>query len=188
MSGPEISGRLLARQAQSARAPAGEEQGLDVLQQDVGLEVDPVARHQLGERRLLQRVRDERRAEPSVLTAEDREAHAVDGYRALLHEIRPDRLRRAEAVEDPLAVGRDGVETAGPVDMAEHHVSAESIAEAQRALEVDARPPPERADRGAPQRLGRDVDGEVPAVARGDGETGAVDGDALAQRQLREAA
>src|SRR5205814_3869046 len=65
-------------------------------------------------------------------------------------------------------------------------VAAHAVAHAERALEVDARPGGQAAERGATERLGRRLDREAPVAPRRDGEAGAVHGDALAEREARE--
>src|SRR5205814_221437 len=52
-------------------------------------------------------------------------------------------------------------------------------------LQVDPVAGPQLAEVGPPQRLGARLEGEGGGVVGDDGEAGAVDGDALAQRQLR---
>src|SRR5439155_3658329 len=166
--------------------PPGPQHALDPLQEDVGLEVDAVARLALAERRLLERVRDERRREARAAAGGHRETHAVDGDRALLDQVGGQGAGTAEAVEEPVAVARDLLEASDAVDVALDDVAAHAVAHAERALEVDTRPGGHAAERGAAQRLGRNVDREAPVAPRGDGEAGAVHGDALAEREARE--
>src|SRR6185369_6056214 len=69
------------------------------------------------------------------------------------------------------------------VDVTEDEVPAQAVGEAERALEIDAAPRPQRAERGAAQALGRDVDGERRTADAGHGHAGAAYGDALADRE-----
>src|SRR5206468_12878204 len=176
----------LARTRRRELRPPGAQHALDLLQEDVGLEVDAVARLALAERRLLERVRDERRREARAAAGGHRETHAVDGDRALLDQVGDEGAGGAEAVEEPVAVARHLLEVSDAVDVALDDVAAHAIAHAERALEVDTRPGGHAAERGAAQRLGRNVDREAPVAPRGDGEAGAVHGDALAEREAGE--
>ena len=77
------------------------QQPLDVLREHVDLEVDRVARRERAERRLGQRVRDERDREAVVVERGDGQRDAVDGDRALLdavaEDVRPARRSRSAA-------------------------------------------------------------------------------------------
>src|SRR5207247_612299 len=84
------------------------------------------------------------------------QAHAVDRDRALLDEVGPHGARRAEAVGEPVAVRRDRVQAADAVDMALHDVAAQTVAELERPLDVQAtaeRQPAERRARARRQRF-----------------------------------
>src|SRR5262249_9724386 len=96
---------------------------------------------------------DERGGEAPVLATEHREAHSVDGDRALLHQIGPDGLRRPEAVHDPVAFRGHSVETPDAVDVAEHDMTAEPVTEAARPFEVGTRAARESPRRRPAQRL-----------------------------------
>src|SRR5690242_4287940 len=125
----------------------------DVLHQDVGLEVDAVAGPTCAEGRFRERMRDERDGEGRALAGEDGEAHAVDCDRALLDEVAREAAWRLELVELPIGVGADRSQPADAVDVPLDEVTAEPIADAERALEVDARARHERAEGRATERL-----------------------------------
>ena len=61
-----------------------------MLREDVGFEVDLVARRERAQCRHLERVRDQRDLEPVVVERRDRERDAVDGDRALLDAVAED--------------------------------------------------------------------------------------------------
>src|SRR5436190_3553837 len=159
---------------------------LDLFEQHVCLEVHAVAGLALPERALGEGVRDERHVEARAATGEDRQADAVDGDRALLDQVGGEGAGGAEAVEEPVAVARDPLQAPDAVDVVLDDVAAHAVAHAERALEVDARPGGQAAERGAAERLGRRLDREAPVAPRRDGEAGAVHGDALAEREARE--
>jgi hypothetical protein len=74
------------------------------------------------------------------------------------------------------------------VDMAAHQVTAQFVAEAKRALEIEWRAASPGAGRGHAQRLGGDVDGKKAPLARSparhDGQANARAGDRRADGDL----
>src|SRR2546429_51842 len=92
----------------------------------------------------------------------------------------------AEAVGEPVAVRRDCVQAADAVDMALHDVAAQTVAELERPLDVQATAERQPAERRARERLRRDVGHEPRPRAAHDGQAGAVDRDALAEGKPRE--
>src|SRR6185369_1546386 len=97
--------------------------------------------------------------------------------RALLDEVARERCGDAEAEEGAVTFARDRAQLADGVDVTEDEVPAQAVGEAERALEIDAAPRPQRAERGAAQALGRDVDGERRTADAGHGHAGAAYGD-----------
>src|SRR5690606_35875730 len=116
----------------------------------------------------------------------DREAHAIDTDRAVQYRDLGDGLRQADVQEDVLALRINGEDGAEPVDVALDEVAAETVAERQRPLEVDAAAGRERPERGDRER-GRDGDdGEAGVIEVDDGLAGAVDGNGVAVAQALE--
>src|SRR5438046_3343867 len=88
------------------------EQAFDVFREYVGLEVDRVARAELAERRLRERVRDERDGEARVVEVRDREARALDRDRALLDDMAEEARRCVDPHPAPVALLLDGADGA----------------------------------------------------------------------------
>ena len=88
------------------RREARLEQALDVLREHVDLEVDALAGHEAAERRLGQRVRDQRHAERVVVQLGDRQRDALDGDRALLDAVAERVGGRLDDHAQPLALRR----------------------------------------------------------------------------------
>src|ERR671935_1927099 len=68
-------------------APGLRDEALDVLREQVDLQVDGVAAAERAERRLGERVRDDRDGESGVVELYDRQRDAFDGHGALLDEV-----------------------------------------------------------------------------------------------------
>src|SRR6185369_8540399 len=126
---------------------------LDMLGEDVDLEVDAIADRELTERGVIARVRDDGNGEPITIDRVDGQAHPGGCDRALLHDIAQEPRRGVDLEHEVRAeIGAQG-ELAGAVDVAGDPVPPEAISDPERALEVDAPPDPERAERGPRQRL-----------------------------------
>src|SRR4051795_10939981 len=101
---------------------------LHVLRHHVHLQVDLTAHIRLSQGRARERLGDQRDVERLVVDAGDRQAHPVDGDRALLDRVAKHlraRLDRDHPREAFLADGRDHTD---PVDVALDHVATETIA------------------------------------------------------------
>src|SRR3954449_10146413 len=112
------------------------DQLLHVLRHHVHLQVDLTAHIRFSQVRALERLRNQRDLERLVVDAGDREAHPVDGDRALLDRVAQHlrrRLDRDHAGEPLLADRRDDAE---PVDVPLDDVPAQAVARPQRELEV----------------------------------------------------
>ncbi len=157
------------------------EQALDVFRQHVHLDVDRRAGRLVAERRDGRGVGDHRDAERVVDEIEGGEADAVDRDRSLLDQVAVEVDRDADA-----QVGRRIDDLADGVDVAEHEMSAEAIAERHRSLEVDDVSRHEATDHRAGQRLAADVGRPPPVADLDDGEAAAVDRDRGADRGIVE--
>ncbi len=110
----------------------------------------------------------------------DGEGNAIDGQRAFVHAQEVDVRRQGNPDNVILAAGFQPGDPAGGIHMALHEVPAESVAHHHRALEVDARPGTEFAQRGDPQRRASRSNDAPARRQRIDGETAAVDGHGVA--------
>ena len=135
----------------------------------------------MAERRDGRGVGDHRDAKRVVDEVEGGEADAVDRDRALLDQVAVEVDRDADA-----QVGRRIDDLADGVDVAQHEVPAEPIAERHRPLEVDDVSRHEATDHRAGERLAADVGRPPPVAEVDDGEAAAVDGDRGADRGIVE--
>ncbi len=111
-----------------------------MLGQDVGLDVDPVARCEQPERGDGERVRYEHDREPVGQDVDKGEAHTVHGDRSLGDE-QPDPLRvQSERQKLPLALRPPLTEYGRGVDMTLNEMPAQPVANSKRPLEIDAIP------------------------------------------------
>src|ERR671935_1419324 len=78
---------FIARIVTGSIAPGLRDEALDVLREQVDLQVDGVAAAERAERRLGERVRDDRDGESGVVELYDRQRDAFDGHGALLDEV-----------------------------------------------------------------------------------------------------
>ena len=124
--------------------------------------------------------------------ARDRQTDAVEGDRTLLDHERGEVGRQSEGELDGAVVGRRGVEEApleqwdGRIDVTEDDMAAEPRRGGQWTFEVDPVADGERAEVGAPERLGDCVRGP-PVVAPFDHrQTGAVHCDRRAHGHVAE--
>ncbi|MNT31338.1 hypothetical protein D3C72_1671680 [compost metagenome] len=125
----------------------------------------------------------------NVAHAVDREAHAVDGDRALVGQEARQRGRCDHAQLPAFADRRKEAHMADAVHVARDDVAAEAVARAQGLLEVDAAAFVGQAGRLV-EGLRGNVDGELPAFRceRGDRHAGAVERDAVAEPDVVEVA
>ena len=155
-------------------------QPLDVLREDVDLEVDRVAGLERAERRHLERVRDERDREASVVERRDGERCA--------RRPRSSPSRRSSGLSPAgrrttSQLAARSREAADAVDVALDDVAAERVARAERRLDVHLVARGEATERRAVERLGDDVEGERAVLPAGDGEADAGDRDRIADRR-----
>src|SRR5207253_574481 len=113
---------------------------------------------QAAERRLGERVRDERDGETCAVHLGQRQRYPLDGDRPLLDAVAQHLDRGLEADARALALRLDGAHTADRVDVALDVVAAERIPDAERRLDVHARTRLEPAERAAAERLGHRVE------------------------------
>ena len=109
----------------------------DMLRQDICFEIDGLADSALEQLRTLAGVRDDRHAEAAGPDRVDGQRYPVDRDRALGHDLGLKRAGHAVAEIPGITapVGTD--QLAHRVDVAADPMAAESIAEAQRSLEID---------------------------------------------------
>src|SRR3954447_18386301 len=101
---------------------------LDVLREDVHLEVDPLARDEPVERRLGDRVRDQRDPEGILVELRDRERDALDRNRPLLDAVAEDLGPRLDDHPKALTLGLDRLNPPDAVDVPLHDVPAHRVA------------------------------------------------------------
>src|SRR5438477_8152023 len=153
---------------------------IDVAREHIAFEIDAVAGPAVAERRHGERVRDHGDRERPCRALEHGETDAVDRDRALFDEVASERRRDAEAEERAVAFTRDRAQLADAVDVTEDEMAAQAVGEAERALEVDALPGSQRAERRPAHALRRHVDDEGRAADARHGHAGPAHGDALA--------
>src|SRR5689334_2111058 len=169
----------------ASRSPRGRVRGnelADVLPDHVRLDVHAVAGTECTERGVRPRVLDERYLKnPRSGERVHGEAHSVDRDGAVRDHQRLEVLGQADVDEQRVGAPLDALHRADAVDMALHHVSAEAVAEAERALEVHPPAGFPRADGGAIEGRDDRRDGEPASAVLAHGEAGAVHRDALAR-------
>ena len=156
------------------------EQTLDVLGENVGLEVDPVAGREVAEGRCGERVRDQGDSEAFGVERSDGEARSLEGDGALLDDVAEDLRRRVDPKPASVSLGIEPPDGAAAVEMALHVVAAERLAGSKRGLEVDARSRREPAERRARERFRDGVERDAPVGDRDGGQAAAVDRDRVA--------
>ena len=124
--------------------------------------------------------------EPVVACLDDGEADAVHGDRALVDQVAAELGRHGHVDDLPVLAGRAGGDGADAVDVTLDDVAAEPGGRGDRALEVDPVARLDAGEAGLVERLLHDVGGPGVAVALGDGEAAAVDGDRVAQPGIRQ--
>ena len=110
----------------------------------------------------------------------DGEAHAIHGDRAERDRDLRDRGRNREVHHDGILPPRHRPHRPQAIHVALHDVSAEPVADPERALQVDPVPDGRVGEAGPVERGVHDVDGEPAAARPHHREAGAVDRDALA--------
>src|SRR5438093_7288230 len=98
-------------------------------------------------------MRDKRDGESAVLEIDERQAHAIDGDRAFANHLFGQRLSAGEENKLPFTLTLALVDAADAVDVALNDMSAQPIADSERALEVDLRTGFEVAEIGELERL-----------------------------------
>src|SRR5579883_891873 len=157
----------------------------DIARQHVDLEIDAVARPRRPEAGAALGVRDDVDAEDGALDLVDGQRHAVEGDRALGRDRARERRWRAEAEADGIAFRAALDDLGRPVDMAQHDMAAELVAEPQGAFEVDLHAGAPGADRRPRHGLGGGGGGEPVRPLLDDGEADPRAGDRGADRDLR---
>jgi hypothetical protein len=172
---------------------AGLEHALHVARHGIDFEVDLRARLQGAEGGVFDGVRDQVDADlgavGDVAHGVDREAHAVDGDRALVGQEARQRRRCDHAQLPAFADRLEEAHAADTVDVARHDVPAQAVAGAKGFLQVDAAAFVGQAG-GLVEGLRGDVDGELLSLGdeRGDGHAGAVERNAVAEPDVIEVA
>lgn len=157
----------------------------NVLAHAVDLDVDGVADLLVGQGQLALGVGDEHDAKGQVAVVDlgDGQARAVDGHKALFHDVRHlvgGRLGELEGIPQAGAVGLDLLDGGDGVDVALHDVSAEPGVCGHGALAVDAGADGQVAEVCPGERLGREADLERVGIKREDREACAVARDRVA--------
>ena len=129
---------------------------------------------------------DQADGEPVGAGLDDGEADAVHGDRALVDQVAAELGRHRHVDDLPVLAGRAGGDDADAVDVTLDDVAAEPGGRGDRALEVDLVARLDAGEAGLVERLLHDVGGPRVAVALGDGQAAAVDGDRVAQPGVRE--
>src|SRR6185437_12280968 len=94
-------------------------------------------------------------AEALAVDLVDGQGNAVERDRALRGDRAREMRRRGKGEAQRIAVRAAVDDARDAVDMAEHDMAAELVAEAQGALEIDPGPDVPAGERGARHRLGR---------------------------------
>ncbi len=152
---------------------------LDVFGQDVGLQVHLAAGLERAERGHGQGIGNQRDAEAVGLAVDDRQAHAVDGHRALRGHLPAQPPRQLEPEERPLAVVLPRAERPHVVDVPSDEVPAQPVAHRQRSLQVDEAPRHKIAEIGPGERLRPGLEAERGTVDLDHRQATAVDADAV---------
>jgi hypothetical protein len=129
-------------------------------------------------------MRDQRHAELIGFDVDQRETHAVDRDRALAGDLASKRERKAEPHCTPVGVVHATVDGAHGVDMAGDEVSANRVADLERAFDVHAAARLQLAEIGPREGFFAGLKGERVAVDRDHRQTTAVERDAVADRRL----
>lgn len=152
---------------------------MDVLGENIGFEVDLVAGFQGTESGDGKGVGDEGDAEPVRLAGDDGEADAVDGNGTFGRHFSGLLARNAEPVVGPVSLVDSLDEPAGGVDMAAHKVAAEAVAHRQCPFQVHGAADLQITQIRPREGLRTRLEGEGSTIALDDGETAAIDGDAV---------
>src|SRR6185295_1084716 len=154
------------------------EHALDVARNEVDLEVYFRAAPQTRQRGDLQCVRNEIDLRNVANRSVHGETHAVHADRALARNEAREALGDADSKPFRVTLRIEQHDAADAVDVAGDQVSAERIAEAQRALKVNA---PRSFESGrAQQRFLRDIELKHLAAPRDDSKAGTLDADRIA--------
>src|SRR6185436_6321328 len=151
----------------------------------VGFDMNTGSRPRVAQSGVSQRVLDQRQLHAARLDVVDGETYAVHRYRAVQNEQRLEGRRNREIDNGSVTVALDGSDCADAVDVALDDVSAETIADPHRSFEVDPGSLLPITDRGSLERRSDGGRGEPPGSELANGETRAVDGDALASGEVR---
>src|SRR5262245_15270753 len=96
----------------------------------------------------------------------DGERGAIERNRPLLGNVGRKPGGRGKPERDGIALLLQLRHRGDTVGVTEHQVTAKLVADPERALEIDRRAGPPATERGACQRLSRDIDRETTAAAR----------------------
>ena len=152
-----------------------------MLGDHVHLEVDPVAGLPAAERGAGEGLGDQAHREAVVPGLHDGEADAVDRDRPLVHQVAGQVGGQAHLDDLPVLAGSTADDGADSVHVALDDVAAEPGLRGHRTLEVDPVAGLDTAQARLVERLLHDVGGPRVAVALGDGQAAAVDGDRVAE-------
>ena len=109
----------------------------NILSNHVALHVHHIARLEIAERRVAERIVDQRQLHHRRLgDGVDRQAHAIDGDRPVRHEQLCNLARHCHVHEDCVAGFSDAVDRSDAIDVALHDVAAEPVGRLEGTLEV----------------------------------------------------
>src|SRR6185437_7366269 len=182
---PRASGQRGWVQRGRAWSPGTSDELFHVLGDHVDLEVYLGAGLLDAERGALERLGDEADLEPVVADGGDREADAVDGDGALVHDVPGQARGQADPDDLPVLLGVTADHGAGAVGVPLDEMAAEPVLEADRALQVDLGAGGDGLKAGVPEGLPHHVGGKAErggpgADERGDGQTDAAHADRVA--------
>jgi hypothetical protein len=153
----------------------------DNLDENIDLYVDALPCTGIAQRRSGQRLRNRRDAEALWTDPCDRQAHPIHRHRALGHHLLQQLTPGGKLYIGKLAGSFHHLHGADSIDMPLDDVAAEAVGGLHRPLDVHLRPRPERSERRACHRLGTHAERGDRAVQPGHSQTGAADGDTIAQ-------
>ena len=145
-----------------------------------------VADRQVGERRVPQREVNQRQLQGTRRRQViDRQTHPIDRNRAVLYHKLGEARRQSKVDETRISLLPDVFDRRDAVDMALHEVSAEPVADFNRALEVYSLAGAPSTDRRPAECRLHGRDGEPAGAVREHGQASAVDRDAFAVAEIR---
>ena len=148
---------------------------------DVGLDVDRIARGQRGQRGPIERCGNQRDRNVAVLDGRQRERHAVDRDGSLGNHIRPQAGLRTQPDNVLAWVGHDPCDARSAIHVTLYEVAIEPRADLEGSFQIDAIAGFVGSERALLERLGNNVEHERLSGPFGDRQTHAADAHAGAR-------